>query len=92
MAAAPEPWEFALLALASYRLWRLAAEDSILDRPRDRLPHNVAEFVECPWCLGFWISAASYASWRAAPRATLAAASPLAISAVVGALSHALES
>ena len=25
----PSPWEFALLALAAYRLWRLIADDDI---------------------------------------------------------------
>lgn len=30
----PGVWEAALLALAAYRIWRLLAEDTILDRPR----------------------------------------------------------
>lgn len=30
----PGPWEFVLLTLAVFRLWRLVAEDSVLDRPR----------------------------------------------------------
>lgn len=30
----PQPWEFALLAAAIFRLWHLIAEDTILDRPR----------------------------------------------------------
>lgn len=30
----PGVWEATLLALASYRTWRLIAEDAILDRPR----------------------------------------------------------
>lgn len=92
MAQTPDAWEAVLLAAAAYRVWRLLAEDSILDRPRDLLPHRVADFVECPWCLGFWVSAAAYASWRAAPKATLVLAAPLAISAAVGATAHALES
>jgi hypothetical protein len=33
----PSPWPFALLVLAAYRVWRLLAEDTILDRPRLRL-------------------------------------------------------
>lgn len=39
----PSPWVALLLAAASYRLWRLVAEDSILDRPRRwivRLPRE----------------------------------------------------
>lgn len=30
----PGPWEFLLLGLAVWRLWRLLAEDTILDGPR----------------------------------------------------------
>jgi hypothetical protein len=31
----PEPWEFALLALAAFRIWKLVGDDAVLDRPRD---------------------------------------------------------
>jgi hypothetical protein len=30
----PSLWEFALLALAAFRVWRLIAEDTIFDGPR----------------------------------------------------------
>ena len=30
----PEWWQFLLLALAAFRVWRLIAEDTILDGPR----------------------------------------------------------
>jgi hypothetical protein len=33
----PSWWEFALLALAAFRVYRLIAEDTILDRPRRRI-------------------------------------------------------
>lgn len=33
----PDWWAFLLLALAAYRVWRLLAEDAILDRPRRKL-------------------------------------------------------
>lgn len=39
----PPLYEYALLCLAAYRLWRLLAEDDILDRPRRwlmRLPQD----------------------------------------------------
>lgn len=32
-----DPWWFALLSLAAYRVYRLLAEDTILDKPRRRL-------------------------------------------------------
>lgn len=84
-----------MLAGAAYRLWRLAAEDSITDRPRDALvdatPGWVDELVACPWCLGWWISAAGWASYQRAPEATVALAAPFAISTAVGVLAHALK-
>lgn len=33
----PEPYIFILLALIAYRLWRLIAEDDVLDVPRRKL-------------------------------------------------------
>jgi hypothetical protein len=33
----PEPYQFVLLALIAYRLWRLIAEDDVLEGPRRRL-------------------------------------------------------
>lgn len=33
----PAWWQFTLLSLAAYRLWRLLAEDTILDGPRLRV-------------------------------------------------------
>ena len=42
----PEPYQFVLLALIAYRLWRLVAEDDILERPRRwlvRLPRKWKE-------------------------------------------------
>lgn len=51
-----------ILALAAYRLWRLLALDTILDRPRTAITDRAegrwwagwAEAIYCPWCLGFW--------------------------------------
>lgn len=82
------PWEALVLAAASFRLWRLAAEDTLLDVPRDRVltrsPEWAEDLVDCPWCLGFWISLGACVSWRMWPRATLTAAAPFAVSAAVG--------
>lgn len=39
----PSPYEFVLLALAAYRLWRLISEDEVLEKPRRwlvRLPQT----------------------------------------------------
>jgi hypothetical protein len=52
-----------LLGLAGFRLWRLAAIDSITEPIHGRLrasTHPVAQWfdtlVSCPYCLGFWIT------------------------------------
>lgn len=57
---------FVLLVLASYRAWRLLAEDSLPPAIwfRERIEAAVgrrfggmwAGGVACPWCSGFWIS------------------------------------
>lgn len=83
-----------MLAAAAYRLWRAAAEDTITDRPRDRLVEGrpgLDDFIACPWCLGFWISAATWAAYQRAPERTVALAAPWAISTAVGVLAHALK-
>jgi len=49
-----------IIGLAAFRLWRLAARDSIFIRPRqwlyNRLPEFLSEMVDCCWCLGTWIA------------------------------------
>jgi len=91
-----------ILVLGAYRLWMLIAKDSITQSwrvrllgyddtgARNRWPHprkRLAEFVHCPWCLGFWLSllvAAAYYEWPHATRIVLA---PFAISAAVALIS-----
>lgn len=76
-----------LLVLAAFRVWRLLAEDTILEPLRARFvpaDSNREAFIRCPWCLGFWVSLAWWTAWQAWPDGTLVAAVPFAISAVVG--------
>ncbi len=83
----PTWWAFLLLALAAFRVWRLLAEDAILDRPREWALHKLPkgeEFLVCPWCAGFWISVLWWLAWVAWPRWTLVVAAPFAINAIVG--------
>jgi len=42
----PGTWQFILLALAAYRLWRLLAEDDILERPRRKLLRLSREWAD----------------------------------------------
>ena len=47
----PEPYEFVLLALIAFRLWRLLAEDDIFEKPRRwlvRLPYEWKEGQALP--------------------------------------------
>ena len=46
----------------------------------------LAEFIECPYCLGFWVGLAWWGAWQAWPHGTLVVAAPFAISAgIIGA-------
>jgi hypothetical protein len=98
--------DFAILALAAFRLTRLAGWDTITHPARRRLlgvgddgrpvpgrdPYwGAAAFVHCAWCVGFWIAVAVAICWNLWPDATLAASIPLALSAVVGVVAKNLD-
>lgn len=98
----PAPWQFALLALAAYRAWRLVAIDDITTPLRDRVTGRVFwddktqkhrykltldKLIGCPWCLGAWISIAVTVAWWVWPHATLIVCVPFAVSAAVGLVS-----
>lgn len=61
---------FALVVLAAYRATRFVTADSLLDAWRARLEEwsinggalraKLGELLLCPYCLGFWASAACY--------------------------------
>ena len=92
-------WLAALtLALASWRVWHLLAEDTILEPVRryvTRLPQDwqdgeplpdtyregVADFVNCPFCLGFWVALGWVVLYAAWPDASLWIAAPFAFNA-----------
>jgi hypothetical protein len=86
----PDWWEFALLALAAWRVFQLIAEDEILNGPRRYVTSRLSEkwelFIECPYCAGFWIALAWWAAWQIEDEWTLIVAVPWALSAgVIGA-------
>ncbi len=63
------PWFlWLILTLATYRLWRLLALDTILERPRtailvraqDTRWERYADALWCPWCSGFWLCVAVF--------------------------------
>ena len=95
----PSALVLAGLALAALRVWRLMALDTFppLVWMRDRLVGYdadlaypvtlrplLAEWLQCQWCSGLWISAGWYVAWLEWPHGSLYAAVPLALSALVG--------
>lgn len=84
----------AVNGLAAYRITRLLQRDSLPPLPavREKLLEKyghlpVADLIDCPWCLGFWVSTgvvvAAASPWR---RLWAPLAAALALSAVVGLL------
>lgn len=86
---------FAVDGLAAYRLTRLATRDAVLTAPRDALLNALqrrerslaAYFVQCPWCMGVWISVAVTAARQFMPGWGYVA-NALALATVVGLLSE----
>lgn len=89
-------FDLILLTLAAYRLWMLVAKDAITQRHRVRIlgysddgsrnrwpkPRKaLAEFVHCPWCLGFWLSLGAAAAFYEWPHAARWILLPFAVSA-----------
>jgi uncharacterized protein DUF1360 len=98
----PNWWQFALLAGAAFRTWRLLAADAILDKPREWLTRRakaeagkhreeVDIFLHCPWCLGFWVTLAWWGAWLIWPHATVLLAVPWAANALVGLVAQNLD-
>jgi hypothetical protein len=80
--------------LAAYRLTRLVTVDTLpvavavrerLTRWSRRSGHTaVAELVECPWCIGFWVALGVVVLRRMSDRTWPSAARTLAVSTIVG--------
>ena len=75
-------------------MFRLIAWDDITERWRHQLVRlntrryreSLARFMQCPWCLGFWITLLWWAAWLAWPHGVMVAAAPFALSTLVGTL------
>lgn len=82
----PSWYELVLLALAAWRTFRLICCDTILDRPRvwlcSRSPRRL-DFLECPFCLGFWVALGWWIAFEIRPHGSLVVAAVFAISALV---------
>lgn len=51
----------------------------------------LAHLVHCPFCLGWWVSAACWACWLPFPHFTVIALTPFALSGVVGVIAKNLD-
>jgi hypothetical protein len=94
----PDWWGFVLLGLASFRIWRILAVDTILEGVRNRLfrwedyqggaperyRYGLDEFVKCPWCFGWWVVLGWWGLWQVWEHAVYVMSVPLALSTVVG--------
>lgn len=83
--------DLAVGALAVHRLTRLATQDEITTRLRERIhtaapEGRLAYFVTCPWCVSMWVGAGWAALTVAAPRTARVVGAALAWSSVTGLL------
>lgn len=94
-----DPWTALIATLASYRVTRLITTDHLPPAEdlrnwlADRTPEGYDTLWACPWCLGFWVAAATAALAELADRKRkrklfLLLAMPWAISTVTGAIAE----
>lgn len=85
LAAGHDPWRSGLRG-------RVDGPTGKIDRPPvTHARWDLAKLLRCPWCLGFWLSIVVVACWLSWPRGTLFAATPLAVSAIVGLVAKNLD-
>lgn len=85
--------------IVAARRWALGESVEVRSRPAGQDDVYVyvyerpllAHFVHCPFCVGFWISLATYLLWLFEPTGTLYGAAPFALSAAVGLLAKNLD-
>lgn len=94
----PGVYQLILLGVASFRIFHLLSEETILDRPRRWLlklgswevgsppasyRHRLGDLITCPWCLGFWVTLALFTSWQLWPEPTTAVCAFISATVVV---------
>jgi hypothetical protein len=88
--------------LATYRLTTLIKDDKITEDlrntvfsrfgdPADEDSHKVSYLLNCPWCLSIYFAAGAVAARQLQPRAWSPVAKVLALSALTGLMSRALD-
>ena len=65
----------------------LVARDDIANRPRkviiQRQGVKITEFVECPYCSGFWIALMWWGAFQLWPHGSIIVASAIAVTALL---------
>jgi hypothetical protein len=86
----PTPFQFIVLALATYRLARLITIDVIFEWLRNRIwkrfpPSTTFGYLfTCVWCMSIWFASLITISYTIEPAITTLICVPLALSAVAG--------
>jgi len=92
------PFQFVVLALATYRLCRLIVEDTLLESLRNlvwrRFPPTtkLGYLITCYWCTGIWASSLTICMYIIVPTPTFAVSLVLAMSAAVGIIAARVDS
>lgn len=84
----PDWYILLILGLAAWRTWVLFARDDITRWIRWRVSPTVEEFLECPYCLGFWIGLGWWTAFQLWPHATPIVAVAVAVTALVPLIEH----
>lgn len=84
----PSPFEALLLGLAAWRVWHLIGKDDITEPLRryitaDGERETLEDFIECPFCLGFWVALAAVGAYAVWPEGAVWASLPFALNAAV---------
>lgn len=78
--------------LLDTRTDRLLTERHPPGKPPTRVGRETLQvFIECPYCLGFWVGVAVYASWLLWPTGSLYVWAPLALNGAVGIVARMLD-
>ena len=83
--------QFAILALAAYRMTRLVTTDVILNPIRKKIwkkyppqNHNLGYVITCDWCSSIWVSSLVVIMYTITSSLTFAVCCMFAVSALVG--------
>jgi hypothetical protein len=91
----PDWYTLLLLGFAAWRTWCLLASDTIFNRPRRYVTTRWAwteEFLDCPYCLGFWVSCVWFGAWLAFPHTATGIAALVTVAALVPIIQNRLAS